>query len=87
MEKTGKIRKTTKVGLVVSDGMDKSVVVRVDNLVMHKLYHRFVRRSHTFMAHDESNACKVGDKVRIVECRPISRHKRFRVAGVIERAS
>lgn len=87
MEKTETIRKTTKVGMVISDSMDKSVVVRVDNLVMHKLYHRFVRRSRTFMAHDESNACKVGDKVRIVECRPISRHKRFRVARVIERAS
>ncbi|MEW6337509.1 MAG: 30S ribosomal protein S17 [Acidobacteriota bacterium] len=87
MESKPKGRKTTKVGTVVSDAMDKSVVVKVDNVVMHKLYHRFVQRSRKFMAHDEQNSCKTGDKVQIMECRPLSRHKRWRVVRVIERAS
>lgn len=87
MESKPKGRKTTKVGMVVSDAMDKSVVVKVDNVVMHKLYHRFVQRSKKFMAHDEQNSCKTGDKVQIMECRPLSRHKRWRVVRVIERAS
>jgi small subunit ribosomal protein S17 len=80
-------RKITKVGVVVSAAMTNTVVVRVGTLVKHKLYHRFVQRSRNFMAHDESASCKVGDKVQIVECRPLSRHKRFRVARVIERAT
>ena len=87
MENTPKVRRTTKVGTVVSDGMNKTVVVKVESVVMHKLYQRFVRRSRKFMAHDEENACKVGDKVQIVECRPLSKNKRFRVLRVIERAS
>jgi small subunit ribosomal protein S17 len=87
MESTSRIRKVTKVGTVVSAAMDKTVVVKVENLVMHKLYHRFVQRSRKFMAHDEASACKVGDKVQIMECRPLSRNKRFRVIRVIERAS
>jgi small subunit ribosomal protein S17 len=87
MESTPKVRRTTKVGTVVSDAMDKTVVVKVESLVMHKLYQRFVKRSRKFMAHDEGNACKVGDKVQIVECRPLSKSKRFRVLRVIERAS
>jgi len=87
MEETAKTRKTAKVGTVVSAGMDKTVVVRVQSVVIHKLYHRFVQRSRKFMAHDESNDCKVGDKVQIMECRPLSRSKRFRVVRVIERAS
>jgi len=87
MENTTQVRRTTKVGTVVSDGMNKTVVVKVESVVMHKLYQRFVRRSRKFMAHDEENACKVGDKVQIVECRPLSKNKRFRVLRVIERAS
>jgi small subunit ribosomal protein S17 len=87
MESKPKGRKATKVGTVVSDAMDKSVVVKVDNVVMHKLYHRFVQRSRKFMAHDEQNSCKTGDKVQIMECRPLSRHKRWRVVRVIERVS
>jgi small subunit ribosomal protein S17 len=78
-------RKTIKVGTVVSNAMNKTVVVRVDDMVMHKLYHRFVQRSTRFMAHDESNECQVGDRVQIIECRPLSRRKRWRVAKVIER--
>jgi small subunit ribosomal protein S17 len=87
MEEIAKTKKTAKVGTVVSAGMDKTVVVKVQSVVIHKLYHRFVQRSRKFMAHDESNDCKVGDKVQISECRPLSRNKRFRVVRVIERAS
>ncbi|MGE5236364.1 MAG: 30S ribosomal protein S17 [Acidobacteriota bacterium] len=86
MENATKTRKTLKVGTVASSA-NKTVVVRVDSVVMHDLYHRFVQRSNTFMAHDEGNACKVGDKVEIMECRPLSRHKRWRVVRVIERVS
>ncbi len=82
-----KRHKTTKVGTVVTDAMNKSVVVKVESVMMHKLYHRFVQRSKKFMAHDEQNTCKAGDKVQISECRPLSRHKRWRVVRVIERAS
>jgi small subunit ribosomal protein S17 len=84
---TPKTRRITKVGTVVSDAMDKTVVITVQSVVMHKLYHRFVKRSRKFTAHDEGNACKVGDQVQIMECRPLSRTKRFRVVRVIERAS
>ena len=78
--------KTSKVGVVTSAAADKSVVVKVENLVMHPLYHRFVRTSSKFMAHDEQNNCNTGDRVLIEECRPISRRKRWRVRRVIERA-
>jgi small subunit ribosomal protein S17 len=78
--------KTTKVGLVTSSGADKSVVVRVENLVMHPLYQKFVRTSSKFMAHDEENTCNDGDRVLIEECRPLSKRKRWRVRKIIERA-
>lgn len=86
MEATTKAHKASKVGTVTSTSMDKTVVVKVDTLVMHPLYQRFVRQSHKFMAHDETNQCGVGDKVQIVECRPLSRRKRWRVDRIIERA-
>ncbi len=79
-------RKTTKVGLVTSSAADKSVVVKVENLVMHPLYSKFVRTSSKFMAHDEENAFNEGDRVLIEECRPLSKRKRWRVRKVIERA-
>jgi small subunit ribosomal protein S17 len=78
--------KTTKVGVVLSAAADKSVVVKVENFVMHPLYHRFVRTSSKFMAHDEENTCNKGDRVLIEECRPLSRRKKWRVRKVIERA-
>jgi small subunit ribosomal protein S17 len=78
--------KTTKVGLVTSSAADKSVVVKVENLVMHPLYSKFVRTSSKFMAHDEENTCNEGDRVLIEECRPLSKRKRWRVRKVIERA-
>jgi small subunit ribosomal protein S17 len=79
-------RKTTKVGLVTSSTADKSVVVKVENLVMHPLYSKFVRTSSKFMAHDEENTCNKGDRVLIEECRPLSKRKRWLVRKVIERA-
>ena len=78
--------KTTKVGLVTSSAADKSVVVKVENLVMHPLYSKLVRTSSKFMAHDEENTCNEGDRVLIEECRPLSKRKRWRVRKVIERA-
>lgn len=75
-----------KVGVVASDKMQKSVVVRVDRLVRHTKYRRYVRRTSKFMAHDELGAT-VGDKVRIVETRPLSARKRWRVVEIVQKAA
>ena len=66
-------------GTVVSDKMDKTVVVRVERLVRDPYYEKYVRRYSRFMAHDETNACRIGDKVRIIEHRPLSKRKRWKV--------
>ena len=66
-------------GIVVSDKMDKTVIVEVERLVMHLLYKKFIRRSKKYSAHDENNACEVGDVVSIRECKPISKNKRWEV--------
>lgn len=73
-------------GTVVSDKMDKSVVVQVERLEKHPLYQKFVRRRTKLLAHDETNNCKMGDKVVIVESRPMSRKKRWRVKEVLKRS-
>ena len=73
----------TKVGVVVKDKMDKSVVVAVERLVRHPLYKRSFKKTSTFMAHDGENRCKIGDRVRIVEIRPLSRRKRWRVVDIL----
>ncbi len=73
-------------GIVVSDKMDKTVVVEVERLVKHAVYKKYVRRKAKFAAHDESNQCAVGDRVVITESRPLSRTKRWRVSGVLEKA-
>jgi small subunit ribosomal protein S17 len=78
-------RRASKTGVVVSDKADKTVVVRVDRIVRHKLYKRYIRRKTKFMAHDEQNDCKVGDTVEIVESRPLSARKRWRVRRVVKR--
>lgn len=78
-------KRKTRVGIVVSDKMEKTVVVRVDQLVKHPVYKKYVRRKVTCKAHDEQNACSVGDKVLIVESRPLSRDKRWRVREIIEK--
>ncbi|MGD8376542.1 MAG: 30S ribosomal protein S17 [Acidobacteriota bacterium] len=80
-------RQQRKVGLVVSDRMDKSIRVAVERLVTHPRYKKRVRRTSTFMAHDEKNECRIGDKVAIVESRPLSRRKRWRVSAILERAA
>ncbi len=87
MAETQRGRKAARVGVVTSDKMDKSVVVRVDRIVLHEMYKRYVRRSKKFMAHDEENACRVGDTVEIVESRPLSSKKRWRVRRVVRRAA
>jgi small subunit ribosomal protein S17 len=74
------------VGTVVSDKMDKTVIVQVERLVKHKLYHKFIRRRSKFSAHDESNTCQIGDKVLLSESRPLSKTKRWRVSQIIEKA-
>ena len=79
-------RRTRKVGLVVSAKMQKTVVVAVERLVHHPLYRKTIKRTSTFMAHDETGARR-GDRVRIVEARPLSRRKRWRVEAILERAS
>ncbi|MCD6187189.1 MAG: 30S ribosomal protein S17 [Desulfuromusa sp.] len=78
--------RSTRVGIVVSNKMDKTVVVRVDNLVKHSVYKKFIKRKVTFKAHDEANSCSIGDKVLIVETRPLSKDKRWRVRQVLEKA-
>src|SRR5687768_2530280 len=78
--------RSQKVGIVYSDKMQKTVVVRVDRLVLHTKYRRYVRRTSKFMAHDELGAT-VGDKVRIVETRPLSARKRWRVMEIVQKAA
>ena len=78
--------RTQKVGRVVSDKMDKTVVVAVDYVRRHPLYHKRITRTSKFMAHDENNLCRPGDIVRIEETRPLSRHKRWIVREIVERA-
>lgn len=80
-----RIRKTQQ-GSVVSNGMDKSVVILVERKVRHKLYGKYIRQNVKYMAHDENNACNVGDTVLIEECRPLSKNKRWRVLTIVERA-
>ncbi len=77
--------KKLRVGVVVSDKMDKTVVVQVDNIVKHPVYMKYIKRSVTFKAHDELNDCATGDKVLIVESRPLSKDKRWRVREIIEK--
>jgi len=74
------------VGTVVSDKMDKTVVVKVERLVKHKFYHKYIRRQTKFSAHDEENTCKIGDKVLITESRPLSKTKKWRVSKIVEKA-
>ena len=80
-------RRAEKIGIVASDKMQKTVVVRVDRLVKHRTYKRYVRRRTKFMAHNEIEGVTTGDQVRIVETRPLSAHKRWRVVEVLRKAS
>jgi len=78
-------RRKTKVGMVVSDKMDKTIVVAVEDFVRHSLYGKAVKRTNKFKAHDENNECNIGDKVRIMETRPLSKDKRWRLVNIIEK--
>lgn len=75
-----------RTGKVVSDKMEKTVVVAVESLTSHPLYHRTIRQTKKFKAHDEENSCRIGDTVRIMETRPLSKDKRWRVVEIINRA-
>ncbi len=83
---TDRSRRKVRTGVVVSDGMDKTVMVRIDRQVRHALYDKTVRRSTKLAAHDEANDAHVGDTVRVMETKPISKSKRWRVVEVVERA-
>lgn len=75
----------TRIGKVVSDKMDKTIVVAIETLVRHPLYGKSVKRTTKFKAHDENNDCKIGDRVKIMETRPLSKDKRWRLVEIIER--
>ena len=73
-------------GVVVSDKMDKSIVILVERKMKHPIYGKFLKRSTKFMAHDENNDCHIGDRVRIIETRPLSKNKCWRLVEILERA-
>lgn len=77
------LNKKIRSGIVVSDKMDRSILVKVETMIKHPLYKRTMKRSKKYMAHDQNNSCKVGDAVRIIECKPISRRKRWRLLEVV----
>ena len=79
-------KRKTRVGVVVSDKMDKTVVVRVEDVRQHRLYHKTIRRTTRLKAHDEQNQASVGDTVRLMETRPLSATKRWRVVEILEKA-
>ena len=76
----------TRTGKVVSDKMDKTIVVAVENNVRHPLYKKIIKRTYRLKAHDEKNECKTGDRVRVMETRPLSKDKRWRLVSVLEKA-
>lgn len=76
----------SRIGVVVSDKMDKTVVVAVESVTKHSLYKKIIRHTKKYKAHDEKNECRVGDKVRIEETRPLSKEKHWRVTQIIEKA-
>jgi len=81
-----KAKKKTKTGIVVSDKMDKSITVLTERMYKHKLYGKFLRENKKYMAHDPSEIAKMGDRVMIEECRPLSKNKTWRILKVIEKA-
>ncbi len=85
MENTQKNKKEL-IGLIVSDKMDKSVVVQVERFVQHPVYKKYIKRFKKYHAHDERNECNIGDEVKIIETRPLSKLKRFRVAEILKKA-
>jgi small subunit ribosomal protein S17 len=84
MKKQGMKRQL--VGTVISNKMDRTVVVMVERLVKHKFYHKYIRRRSKFAAHDQGNTCQIGDKVMLTESRPLSKSKRWRVSKIVKKA-
>ena len=84
-ENTRAFRKT-RVGQVVSDKMDKTIVVAIETNVQHKLYHKIIKRTYKLKAHDEQNSAGIGDTVKVMECRPLSKDKRWRLVEIIKKA-
>ena len=76
----------TRVGRVVSDKMDKTVVVAVEDSIKHPLYHKVIKRTYKLKAHDENNECGIGDKIKVMETKPISKDKRWRMIEIVEKA-
>jgi small subunit ribosomal protein S17 len=74
----------TQIGVVVSNKMDKTIVVKVDRLIKHPVYNKYIKRSAKYKAHDENNSCKIGDRVQIIECRPLSKDKRWNLKQISE---
>jgi len=77
----------TRIGIVVSDKMDKTVVVKIDRLVKHPVYNKYIKRAAKYKAHDNDNSCKIGDRVLIVETRPLSKDKHWRVRQIIDKSA
>ena len=86
MSETTRAFRKTRVGQVVSDKMDKTIVVAIEDSVQHKLYKKIVKRTYKLKAHDENNECGVGDTVKVMGCRPLSKDKRWRLVEIIKKA-
>ena len=86
MSETTRAFRKTRVGQVVSDKMDKTIVVAIEDSVQHKLYKKIVKRTYKLKAHDENNECGVGDTVKVMECRPLSKDMRWRLVEIIKKA-
>jgi small subunit ribosomal protein S17 len=86
MENEKRASRKTRIGMVVSDKMDKTIVVAIADRVKHPLYKKIVKRTYKLKAHDEQNQCSVGDKVKVMETRPLSKDKRWRLMEIIEKA-
>ena len=85
MSETRAFRKT-RIGTVISDKMDKTIVVAIETNVQHKLYHKIIKRTYKLKAHAEQNSAGIGDTVQVMECRPLSKDKRWRLVEIIEKA-
>ena len=86
MTETTRAFRKTRIGQVVSDKMDKTIVVAIEDSVQHKLYKKIVKRTYKLKAHDENNQCGVGDRVKVMETRPLSKDKNWRLVKIIEKA-
>ncbi|MCI8525117.1 MAG: 30S ribosomal protein S17 [Oscillospiraceae bacterium] len=86
MSETVRAFRKTRVGTVVSDKMDKTIVVAIEDSVQHGLYKKIMKRTYKLKAHDEKNECGIGDTVKVMECRPLSKDKRWRLVEIIEKA-